>query len=63
MKVKMRVNLGSVTAAEMKLDYKECTEGQIIDVDSGTAERLVAAGLAEFERQKGIPSKSSQVGE
>lgn len=62
MKIKMRVNLGSADAAKMKLDYKECTEGNVVDVNDGVAERLVALGLAEFDSQKGVPSKPAQVG-
>lgn len=62
MKVKMRVNLGSVDAKALRLEFKDCTAGKVVDVSEAIAEQMVKRGFAEFGEQKGIPATSAQKG-
>jgi len=62
MKVKMRTNLGSVHAAEIGLDYKDCLAGKVVEVSDKAATWLIETGKAELDEQKGVPSAPSMKG-
>lgn len=61
MKIKFRVNLGSVDAAGLKLDWSECKQGSELDVSKATGELLCERGIAEpvTETVKGVAKQPS----
>jgi hypothetical protein len=44
--VKFKVNLGSVDAARLKLDFKKCMTGMEVECSDEVGGRLVARGIA-----------------
>lgn len=45
--VKFRVNLGSIDAAQVQLDYRQCQQGMELEVESSVGEWLSKRGIAE----------------
>lgn len=56
MKVRFRTNLGSIDAADLGLDHRECQYGKAVNVADEAAEILIARGIAEPAEQtvKGV---------
>jgi hypothetical protein len=50
--VRFRVNLGSIDAAKLKLDHKQCQLGAEVDVPDAAAEWLCKKGIAEPAERK-----------
>jgi hypothetical protein len=53
MKVVFKVNLGSIDAKSLGLDYTKCMVGKTCDVINSVADNLVARGIAELEDKAG----------
>lgn len=62
MKITMRTNLGSVHAAEIGVEFSECTAGKTVDVSERAATWLIEHGKAVLAEQKGVPATSEQKG-
>lgn len=56
MRVRFRVNLGTIDARKFDLDYQKCTAGAEVDMPHGTAKTLVALGIAEDMPQPERPT-------
>lgn len=61
MKVRFRVNLGSMDATALSLDWTKCRSGEELDVNKETGELLCSKGIAEpaTESVKGVAKQPS----
>lgn len=57
MKVRFRTNLGSRDAESLKLDFRKCQDGDVLDVSDSVGAVLIKRGIAEAASQpiKAVP--------
>ena len=62
MKLKLRINIGSVDALRLGLAPDQCQEGAVLDVKDDKADELLAKRWAELDAIKAVPSAPAMKG-